>query len=186
MGGFPKPLIKFQGKYFAEYIYENLVSINAELILFIAGHKSGTVIERLGFLEKINFLINNNYKIGQFSSLKCGLEYISKNKIDFDNIMISLCDTPFVKLETYKKLIESIEKDKIIIPSYNFSAGHPVIIDKFIFDIMLKSPLTSISKNIIHSFKSKIKYVEVDDKNIINDFDNRISMSGPDWEFENI
>lgn len=184
MGGYPKPLIKFKGKYFVEYIYENLISINAEKILFVAGHKSELVIKRLGFLDKIIFLINKDYKSGQFSSLKCGLEYIQNNKIDFDNIMISLSDTPFVKIDTYKKIIESIEKDKIIIPSYNFSAGHPVIIDKFLFDIMLNSPLTSVSKNIINSFKSKIKYVNVGDENIINDFDCRKLISGDDWEFE--
>ncbi|MBP7652689.1 nucleotidyltransferase family protein [Candidatus Dependentiae bacterium] len=186
MNGYPKPLIKFKGKYLTEYIYGNLINLLFEHIIFVAGHKSETVVKHLNFLKKIKFVTNENYRHGQFSSLKCGLKYIKNNNIKFEYILILLCDTPFIKLDTYLKLLNSLEENKIIIPSYNYQAGHPVIINKSIFDIMLNASDNSISKEIINSKKESIKYIEVDDENILKDFDNKKDLDGQNWKFEEL
>ncbi|HON56758.1 MAG TPA: nucleotidyltransferase family protein [bacterium] len=171
MNGYPKPLIKYKNKFFAEIIYENLIKLQIKKIVFVAGYKYELLKKYLDNLANLKIIENPNFENGQLSSLKCGLKYIIEN-FDTQYIMIILCDTPFIKLKTYRKLINEIEKDKIIIPSLNRKAGHPVIINNYIAEqIINAAPQFRTAKEILNTYKEKIKYVDVNDEFILKDFD---------------
>lgn len=181
MDGYPKPIIKYKKKYFAEYIYENILKCGIEDIFFITGFKSEIVKKHLSHLNKLFFIKNNNYNDGQFSSLLTGLNFIIKKNISPDYILITLSDLPFINFHTYELLVKSVEKERFIIPSYDNKRGHPVIFDSSYIIEFLNEPVWSSAKNVVNKNKDKIKYITVDDMNILHDFDYKNQLSS---EFE--
>jgi CTP:molybdopterin cytidylyltransferase MocA len=83
-------------------------------------------------------------------------------------IMFALVDHPLVKFETYKKLFESAKEmeNKILIPSYNHRAGHPIVIPKNAYRFFLQSDKQT-ARAVIQEHKKLIKYTDVDDENIL-------------------
>jgi len=182
MNGYPKPLIKSDGRFFAEYIYDNLIKLDLSAFFFITGYKSKTVEKYLSCCSRFVFIYNENYRLGQFSSLQCGIQAAYNADPEITNILITLADTPFINQETYR-LLMSAPPDKIIIPSYNNRAGHPVIIPRVIADKMLKAPVNSTAKKIINEHKYIIHYAIVDDPGIFNDYDNYETLNNINAEF---
>ncbi|HOK40862.1 MAG TPA: nucleotidyltransferase family protein [bacterium] len=183
MANYPKPLIKYKNKFFLEYIINNLLKSEVKKIIIVLGYKKEIILKYFSNTEIINFIFNEEYEKGQFSSLIKGIKYLQNLKIDYNYVLLTLCDIPLVKYRTYKKLIESVEEDKIIIPSYNRQCGHPIIFDKKFIDYFLKEELTSNAKNVINKLREKVKYVDVNDEKILKDYDSINDFQNYNFKF---
>jgi molybdenum cofactor cytidylyltransferase len=106
---------------------------------------------------EIKCVENKNYKSGMFSSVKKGIENLKG-----ENIFISLSDMPFIKSETYKKLITLKETSElntdIISPviinmnDINFQRGHPVLISRNVKERILNQNGDIILSSLLHEF----------------------------------
>lgn len=170
MNGFPKPLVKKDGKTFIENIYYNIKSSSISEIFLVTGYKTEVIENNVQHLNNLKIIYNKDFDNGQFSSLQTGLKYLNKNT-SFKYILMTLCDIPFVKNDTYKQIISQIENNKIIIPSYNKKRGHPIIFDKLLVSKFLNADINSNAKSIINENSNLIKYVDVSDINILKDID---------------
>ena len=78
------------------------------------------------------------------SRFATAISYLRKKQLDFDGLLIAACDQPLIKLDHYKKLIYScINRNRIVVSSFDNGRGIPVVFDKIYFD-----ELSTLTKDI--------------------------------------
>lgn len=162
--GMPKALAKIEDKTFLEIICENMIKCGIKNIFIIAG-KHEQQIKKCTNIKPLNLIINPDYDAEQFSSIKLAIHNLSDKS---DAIMIALVDHPLIKLETYKILFDAAHKieNKILIPSYNHRAGHPIIIPQNTYRLFLQSN-EETARDVIRNHRELVEYINVNDKNIL-------------------
>lgn len=117
----------------------------------------------------INVVYNKDYKFGQTSSFKAGLQSISPQSI---GIMLFPVDFPAIQAQTVDLLISRFNKDNhlLLIPTHHGRKGHPPI-----FSINLKQELLALDDSegintIVHRHEDKSKLLAVDDSGVIDTF----------------
>lgn len=149
------------------YNYEALVGLIKDSTAFSKEQK-----------DKIRLIENKDYINGMFSSVKCGLQNISRES---GGIFIALGDMPFVLLSTYQRLIEcfseenQIEVFKPAITGENdenktrITVGHPILIKSTIVKHIMQSKDDETLKDALQKFNHKI--CSVNDESINTDID---------------
>jgi len=164
------PLIKYSVK--------NILSSTVDEIIIVLGHEKDLIKNIVGTNKKIKFTYNKDFEKGMSSSVKVGLDTVSKKSQAF---FISLGDMPNINQNIYNKLIKSmhgynkklkpIHKKEIIIPTFESQEGNPVLFSKF-----MKNKIMSIegdvgAKKIIELNRTKVLNVPFKNKGVILDFD---------------
>lgn len=164
--GFPKILAKIDGKCFGDIIINKLQKTHFfAKIIIVLGHNHNIIAPHFSNKKNVKIIVNQAYKDGPLSSLKCALKYI-KNPV---SILMWPVDHPLVKLDTLLKMLNSWKNNinSIIVPSYNFKRGHPVIFDKYFFDELLNAELNLGAKSILKKFPKHIIHINTNDTGII-------------------
>ena len=106
--------------------------------------------------EKVSFVYNKDYELGMFSSVLAGVKETS------GDFLIIPGDCPFVKPETFKKILSGT--GEIRYPKCGENEGHPLYISKKYKDELLHFGLDNNLKMFRDSKKCEI--IDVEDKNI--------------------
>jgi CTP:molybdopterin cytidylyltransferase MocA len=167
--GKTKALIEIDGISFLERVIVSLEESNCVPIVVVGGSKANDV-EKLSSKLNVDFIWNNNWRSGQFSSLKAGLSSLNPRPF---GALITLVDHPFVTAGTYELLCKTFltKPDTIVIPVYGKRKGHPIVIPAAITDEVLNAPDESNLRKIISSHQSLITKLPVDDPGILKDVD---------------
>lgn len=132
-----KPLLSIGNKTMIETVIENYRVIGVEEIVVVTGYRAGDIEEVLKE-SGISFVRNENYeKTHMFDSVCMGLKELS-DKIDFT--FVSPVDSPFVQQFTLKRMIDEMQRFnyRLIQPAYEGKNGHPLLLRKDFFSIMLE------------------------------------------------
>lgn len=131
MGKF-KPLIKICGKPLLQRTIESLLK-ETDKIVVVLGHNAEKLVPILEGL-KVEYVINPNYREGMASSFKTGL----KKLMNCEAVFLALGDQPHIDPEFLKKAKkEWMRGAKLVSPVYAGKKGHPVLIDKSLFQEFL-------------------------------------------------
>jgi molybdenum cofactor cytidylyltransferase len=144
-----KPVLIFQNEPLIVLVIKKLLNICDDVIV-VTGYKKEiierTIEERFKEMpERIKTIYNQTYREGMFSSLKKGLSETS----DSDWIIYHFVDQPSLPENYYYDFIEQIDdKYNWIQPSYNVKKGHPIILHRSIFNLILNGGSNSSLKEI--------------------------------------
>lgn len=138
--GQPKLLLTLKGKPLFRYPLEQAIRTRLNPIVLVGGQHTQTFQQEAADLKGIDFLYNMHYSKGMSSSLKMGMNRI---KDETDAVFIFLGDQPFVPDEVIQSMIERYvqEKEKgilVVRPKYANALGHPILIDKKLFNEFLQ------------------------------------------------
>ena len=167
--GFPKMLLRFNGKTMIENVLDNVTESDSDSILVVLGAAMEDLISIVGKYD-VKHCYNNNYREGMLSSVQCGFRNIPP---DTEAVLVFQGDQPFITPEVINSVIEAYRSSGkgIIIPVYKGKRGHPLLLDsksKVQIDTLDKDKgLRSITY--IHS--ADIYEVETDEPGILRDFD---------------
>ena len=156
-----KPALDLGGKPILVRCIESMTGV-CDYIIVVAGFNMGRIIELVGEFPKVTVVKNNNFELGMFSSVRCGIRGVTANRF-----FILPGDQPVVKPATFRQIVD-IEAD-IIVPRYNGKKGHPVLFDSYLIPEILAMPDTAILRDFIHSKETYI--LDVDDPGIGMDVD---------------
>ncbi len=156
-----KPALDLGGKPLLIRCIESMAEI-CDRIIIVAGFNFGRIIELVDDLPKVSVIENENFKLGMFSSVRCGIREVTANRF-----FIIPGDQPVVKSSTLKKVADI--KADIIVPRYNGKKGHPVLFASRLISEILAMPDTAILRDFIHSNETYI--LDVDDPGIGMDVD---------------
>ncbi len=169
MGKF-KPLLNYKGKSFIQNIALKLNSV-CDKIIIVTGYNANEVeedINQLNINSKIEFVFNSNYEKGMLTSLQAGLA----KAMESDWIIYHFVDQPGLPQKFYTDFIRQIDKDhNWIQPKLKEQNGHPILIRRNLFPIILDAPLNSNLRLISNHPILKKKFWECGYAEIFQDID---------------
>ncbi|MBI9070682.1 MAG: NTP transferase domain-containing protein [Melioribacteraceae bacterium] len=198
MGEF-KPLMQYEGLPFALNILFKMSRVCNKLIV-VTGHQGGLIKEKLNELlndketlanesdielnsvmidhlkNKLEFVENTLYEDGMFTSFQAGLRTVS----DSEWVLYHFVDQPTLPRSFYDEFISLTYNDvDWIQPKYEGVKGHPILINRSLFNQILESDKKTNLREVIRDFVVMKRYYEspfpqaLDDIDTISDY-NRI------------
>jgi len=170
MGGENKLTKKINGEPLINHTIKNILASEVDELIIVIGYQSEIIKKLVDKNDKIKFVLNENFEKGMASSIKIGLENLSKKS---DAFFICLGDMPLISKNIYEQLIKLKNNKEIIVPTYKGKQGNPVL-----FSILMKKEIMKLkgdvgAKEILISNKNKILNIETKDKGITIDLDTK-------------
>jgi len=168
--GINKALLEINGKKVVDILLAKLNLISARIYI-ILGDNYAEVKKYLQtskqMSEKIELIYNENHLQGMFTSIIKGFQQISNQ----DYVLLQMIDQPFVRLELYQHLLESVDDYNMIFqPAFrsakNVKPGHPLIFSAAFGKVLLKNPDWKNLRNVIRAYESQRKFYFTDDESI--------------------
>lgn len=168
--GRDKALLDFRGQSFLETAVTTLKSACIAPVVVVLGHHAEEIL-RATDLEAVQVVVNENYSLGQTSSLQAGLRAMAD--LEIEALILWLVDHPAVQSETVMKLIAEFQNSRapVIIPRYQRERGHPVLISRALFTELLELTPGDGANTVIRKHRDKTHWVEVDDPGVRKDID---------------
>ena len=167
MNGENKLTKNINGKPLIKRSVQNILDSSIDEIIIIIGYQSEIIKNIINKNKKIKFIFNNDYKSGMASSIKIGINNLSKKTEAF---FICLGDMPMINKKIYNQLIKHKKNKEIIVPTYKNQQGNPVL-----FSILMKDEIMNIegdsgAKKILKKNKDKILNLETNDLGILKNY----------------
>ena len=168
MDGENKLTKKIQSIPLIKHSVKNILAASIDELIIVLGYQREIIEKLIDKNEKIKFVFNKDFESGMASSIKTGLNNLSEKTESF---FICLGDMPMVSHDIYNQLIKSKNRKDILVPTYKGQQGNPVL-----FSISMKKKITSIhgnfgAKKILKLNKNKVLNLEINNQNILQDFD---------------
>ncbi len=165
-----KPLLSYKGKSFIQNIALKLNSV-CDKIIIVTGYNANEVeedINQLNINSKIEFVFNSNYEKGMLTSLQAGLA----KAMESDWIIYHFVDQPGLPEDFYNEFVNQIDDNyNWIQPKIKEQNGHPILIRRNLFQIILDAPLNSNLRLISNHPILKKKFWECGYAEIFQDID---------------
>lgn len=176
MDGF-KPLVLFDQKPFIIHIIDKLSAVCDEIFV-VTGFNRYALEDSVralyrgdAILKKIDFIHNQYFEKGMFSSIQKGMKEILPEMSEQDYVMLHLIDQPHISEDVYEKLAEKAHNVnmKVIVPSYNMKAGHPIMLSKEVVEEIVEASESENLRDLLRKLNDEIMYVNISDESIIQD-----------------
>ena len=148
--GRPKQLLKFQGHTLIQRIVDASLATEAELIVVVTGSHSVEVMESLHG-KNVVCAFNPQWMDGMASGIVLGLAQVLRYSSTIENVIIAVCDQPFVTSDFLSKLLYLKNKSKktVVSSAYANTVGTPVLFDKKHFSALLDLKGTEGAKKLL-------------------------------------
>ena|SRR5579864_4681246 len=170
--GRDKALLPWHGNTFLGAAIESLQP-HCDLVTVVAGGNADSfkpiVYSRGAFL-----LVNPQPELGQFSSLRLGLQDVLNR--GRDAAIVTLVDRPAASSKTVGELrrvfLEAcVAGTWAVVPEYGGKHGHPIVVGREMIQRFLDAPMASNAREVEHATQKMVRYVPVNDGNVIANVD---------------
>ena len=173
MIGENKLIKKIQGIPLIKHSVKNILASSVDELIVVLGYQNEIIEKIIDKHQKIKFVFNKDFEKGMATSIKTGINNLSKETEAF---FVCLGDMPFINKDIFNMLIKSKSKKEIVVPTYKNKQGNPIL-----FQISMKEKIMTIdgdigAKKILELNKDKILNIETNDQgttknfNTLNDF----------------
>ncbi len=188
--GQPKQLLQLGEKTIVETVVENMLNSKFNEVVVVLGHYANQIQDLLNEYQ-VTTIYNPNYRDGMLTSVQAGVtslnfanvsnhdgnfHYESKhaNRSAFS---IMLVDQPFISSGLIDTVIDVYARtDKgIVLPSYKYKRGHPVIFHhKYTDDILALHADSKGVRSLYKLHSDDIHYVNVNTNAVLRDIDYKV------------
>jgi len=168
MNGDNKLVKKIRDIPLIKHSVNNILASSIDELIIVLGYQKEIIEKLIDKNEKIKFVFNKDFESGMASSIKTGLNNLSKKTEAF---FICLGDMPMVSHDIYNQLIKSKNNKEIIVPTYKGQQGNPVLFNKSMKEKILDITGDAGAKKIFELNKDKILNLEINDQSITKGFD---------------
>jgi molybdenum cofactor cytidylyltransferase len=159
--GQPKLLMPLKGKPLFRYPLEQAIRNQLNPICLIGGQHIQAFKAESEDLQVVEYIHNPNFEKGMSTSLKIGIENIIERS---DATFIFLADQPFVPDLVIQTMLEHFRLGtRIVRPQYQGNLGHPILIDKSLYEGFLGVEGDQGGKEIIKKYKSETRILSFED-----------------------
>lgn len=180
--GQPKQNLVYNEKTLLQHSIDVALASKSSIVVLVLG-SSKTTINPQVFHNKLHITINDNWSEGMSSSIKCGLEKLLKLDSEISDVLLMLCDQPFVDTQLIDKLIEEKQKSGkcIAASSYAKTLGTPAIFDSSLFTELLSLDGSQGAKNLIKKYLDEVVCIQFPlgdiDIDTMDDFNNLLGLN---------
>ncbi|SDX96010.1 nucleotidyltransferase family protein [Halobellus clavatus] len=172
MGGFPKPLLTFDGQRFVERLVETYRAAGVDRVVVVLGHEADEVGRRAD-LSGATVVLNPDYEDGMLSSVRCGVEVA--READADGLLLTPVDYPLVPQSVVERLIDSFDGEHrnadVVHPAVDGGRGHPPLFSASVFADLLDAPPDEGARAVVYDETTDTRDVPVEDDRIFVDID---------------
>ena len=167
--GTPKQLLPWGKTIILQQVIDNATASHLDKVLLVIGAHADEIESKITVSSKIMIVVNDDFKEGMSSSVKCGVKNAPAGAEAF---MLLLGDQPFISPAIIDRVLDEYRKSKrgIVIPVYDKKRGHPVI-----FDAKYKQELLAIAdggaKAVVNNHLHDILEVPLEAPEILTDID---------------
>lgn len=132
--GKPKMLLSFNGKTLLQHTIDEILQIHNCKPVVVTGCYH-TLLEEMLQQQQIDCIENKNWEEGMGSSIQKGIQYINHHYPEADNVIITVCDQPYLSSSLLQQLV-TVQKQTakgIVASAYNNTTGTPVLFGKKYF-----------------------------------------------------
>lgn len=154
-----KQLQQFNSKTLLQHIIDEALDAHATVIVVTGAHAEK--IQQSIRQKNIEIVFNNNWKTGIGSGIAAGVHYTIQHHADVSNIILAVCDQPFISSSLFKQLVQTHLqlKKNIVASAYGDTIGTPVLFTKKYFDVLLALPGDEGAKKILKSNNNDVATV---------------------------
>lgn len=165
--GKPKQELLWRGKSFLENVIQNADQSGFGQISVVYNNAYSQLILHSNF-KNLRFLQNNNWQNGQSSSIRLGIQSLSK---DIGGAVFLLCDQPHIPPTLIRALIaeHAATHAPIIAPLVRGHRGNPVLFDQSTFSDLLMLEGNKGGRALFAKYP--VRYLEWHDESILLDVD---------------
>jgi molybdenum cofactor cytidylyltransferase len=165
--GSPKALLEFQGETFLDRLIATFSQF-CDPVVAVLGCGASEIRAGLKHPERALFARNVDYRLGQLSSMQCGLRMLLQQ--DMEGVLFTLVDHPNVQPSTVAALLAH-PRPALAIPCYQGRRGHPMYFSSALIPEFLALPPDSQAKTVVARHAERIRIIEVSDPGILDDVD---------------
>ena len=171
--GRPKATLPLgEGDTFLTRIVRTLQAAEVADIVVVLGYEADSIAQSLehhGLNPRLVF--NPKYQSGQLSSVLAGLGTVDRPGVSA--MLLTLVDVPLVSATTVRAVVDRYRETRapIVRPVRGEQHGHPVLIDRSLFDKLRGSDPSVGAKAVVRAHVSRAGDVAVDDDGAFLDID---------------
>ncbi|WP_144903397.1 nucleotidyltransferase family protein [Halobellus captivus] len=168
MGGFPKPLLTFDGRRFVERLVETYSEAGIEPVV-VLGYEAAEVRARAD-LSGATVRENPAYESGMLSSVQVVVEYADER--DADGVFLNPVDCPVTPSAVVETLAAAAaDGGDVIVPTVDGGSGHPPLFTASTFDALESAPEDRGARAVVRADDTDTREIAVDDERIFADVD---------------
>lgn len=173
--GRSKAMLPLDGDTFLTRIVRTFADAGVEDVVVVVGHNADDIVASFETVEDVatraRFVDNPDYEQGQLSSLLAGLRVVDRPGVVA--VLMTLVDVPLVSAATVRAVVERYRTTRahVVRPVRGNQHGHPVLIDRSLFDALRHADPSTGAKPIIRAHVSAVGDVLVDDPGAFADAD---------------
>jgi molybdenum cofactor cytidylyltransferase len=157
---------------FLTRIVRTFLEAGVDDVVIVVGHEAESIVEAFASSGlTARFVHNPDYDLGQLSSLLTGLAVVDRPGVGA--ALVTLVDVPLVSAGTVRTVLDCYRRTRapIVRPTDGGRHGHPLIIDRSLFDPLRAADPSLGAKPIVRAYASQTGDVLVDDEGAFTDID---------------
>jgi len=126
--GNTKQLLHFKGKTLLQHTMEEAAEAGAEPVVVVTGANADEISKEIKN-EKVEIVFNKNWEQGMASGIVMGLKNAIILNKELENIIITVCDQPFVSSSLFQQLFQKQNESAkhIVASAYADTIGTPAL-----------------------------------------------------------
>jgi molybdenum cofactor cytidylyltransferase len=162
--GSPKALLEYRGETFLDRLI-GLLAPRCSPVIVVLGAGAAEIRARISRPALI--AVNHDYRLGQTSSLQCGLRAAG----DAPGVLFTLVDHPAVQPATIDALVDGDRGPLLRVPRYQGRRGHPIWFSGALIPEFLALPPTGAARDVVRAHAAETQFIDLDDAGILADID---------------
>lgn len=136
--GRPKQLLPYRGDYLLTHAIKVAERVKTPVTVVVLGAEAEKLLHELRGFD-IKPVVNQQFSDGMASSIRCGVQYILDYYPTITNMIMMVCDQPYVDTAHILSLIACHQATgaKIVASNYHDRKGVPALFNKEIFQELL-------------------------------------------------
>ena len=171
--GRPKAMLPLEGgDTFLTRIVRTFLDAEIDDVVVVVGADANAIVNAFAASGlAARFVENPEFGQGQLSSLLVGLRVVDRPGLAAT--LVTLVDVPFVAPSTVRAVVDRYRRTHapVVRPVSGARHGHPVLIDRSLFDSIRAAEPSAGAKEVVRAYASSAGDVEVDDEGAFADID---------------
>jgi molybdenum cofactor cytidylyltransferase len=161
-----------EGETFLTRIVRTFLEAGVDDVVVVVGHEAEAVVRAFASSGlPARFVVNRAYDRGQHSSLVAGLGVVDRPGVAA--VLVTLVDVPLVSSATVQAVVERYRQTRawVVRPTSGERHGHPLLIDRSLFDALRAADPATGAKPIVRAHASPAGDLEIADEGAFTDID---------------
>jgi molybdenum cofactor cytidylyltransferase len=165
--GSAKQLFHFNNKTLLQHIIDEAIEAASESVVVVIGSNADKISKEIK-PDKVEIVFNENWEDGMASGIVTGLKKAITLNNDIENVIIAVCDQPFVSSSLFQQLYQAQNESvkHIVASAYADTIGTPALFTQKYFDALMSLQGDEGAKKILLANKEDVATIDFPQGNI--------------------